>query len=180
MRVIAGKYRSRRLKIGSRRRGKAHADRLRETLFNVLSPRMEGWFSSTPMRDPVRLAIEALSRGARHIVLIERNPVAVNVIRENLASLGVTSKATVVRGNALTTLTKHDADIVFLDPPYAQVRDYAASLEIVGQMRCPLVIAATRIAPCLPETSGPLEKTRVLKQGDNSVSFYERAVNSAP
>ena len=113
-------------------------------------------------------------------MLIERNPVAVSTIRENLTSLGVVSEATVVRGNALTNLAKHDADIVFIDPPYAQVRDYAASLEILQQMQCPLVIAQHPSRLTLPETSGPLRTTRVLRQGDNSLTFYERTVNSTP
>jgi len=178
MRVIAGEYRSRRLKSVPGLAVRPTPDRLREALFNVLTPRLQGIVFIDAYAGSGAVGIEALSRGARHVVLIERNPVAVSVIRENLASLGVASEATVVRGNALTTLTKYEAEIVFLDPPYAQIRDYAASLEILGQMRCPLVLAQHETRLVLPEKSGPLEKTRVLKQGDNSVSFYERAVNS--
>lgn len=177
MRVIAGEYRSRRLKSVPGLTVRPTPDRLREALFNVLAPRLEGIVFVDAYAGSGAVGIEALSRGARHVVLIERNPVAVSVIRENLASLGVASEATVVRGNALTALTKHDADMVFIDPPYAQVRDYAAALEIVEQMRCPLVIAQHESRLILPPNSGPLEKTRVLKQGDNSLSFYERAAN---
>jgi 16S rRNA (guanine966-N2)-methyltransferase len=180
MRVIAGEYRSRRLKSVPGLTVRPTPDRLREALFNVLTPRLQGVVFIDAYAGSGAVGIEALSRGARHVVLIERNPVAVNVIRENLASLGIVSEATVVRGNALTTLTKYDADIVFIDPPYAQVRDYAASLEILQQMRSPLVIAQHESRLILPEHSGTLEKTRVLKQGDNSLSFYERAANSTP
>jgi 16S rRNA (guanine966-N2)-methyltransferase len=179
MRVIAGEYRSRRLKSVPGVAVRPTPDRLREALFNVLSLRLEGCVFVDAYAGSGAVGIEALSRGARHVVLIERNPAAVNVIRENLASLGITSQATVIRGNALTTLTKHDADIVFLDPPYAQVRDYAASLEILAQMRCPLVIAQHESRLNLPDESGRLKKTRILKQGDNSLSFYERVSHGA-
>lgn len=178
MRVIAGEFRSRKLKSVPGLSVRPTPDRLREALFNVLAPQLEGTIFIDAYAGSGAVGIEALSRGARHVVLIERNPMAVNVIRENLSSLGITSQATVIRGNTLMLLTKHDADIVFIDPPYAQIKDYVASLEVVAQMRCPLVIAQHPSRLELPAQSGKLQRKRVLRQGDNSLSFYGRAADS--
>jgi 16S rRNA G966 N2-methylase RsmD len=106
------------------------------------------------------------------VILIERKPAAIEVIRENLASLGIGREISVVRGQASVLLPNYPADIVFLDPPYELVAEYAASLEALARTPCELAIAqhASRLA--LAGEYGRLRKTRVLKQGDNSLSFY--------
>ena len=108
-------------------------DRLRETLFNVLAPEIEGAVFLDVYAGSGSVAIEALSRGARHALFFERDPAAAAIIRENLDSLRIGGEATVRRGNALTLLPKHSADIVFIDPPYSQERDYQAVLELLGE-----------------------------------------------
>ena len=80
------------------------------------------------------VGIEALSRGAAHVWFLEKNRAAVEVIRENLASLDVTRRATVVPGPvALTHRRNARREIVFLDPPYDQEREYAAALEQLAE-----------------------------------------------
>jgi 16S rRNA (guanine(966)-N(2))-methyltransferase RsmD len=172
MRVIGGKFRSRKLTTVPGTTVRPTPDRLRETLFNVLAPEIEGVVFLDAYAGSGAVAIEALSRGARHAIFFERSPTALAVIRENLTSLGIGAEATVIRGNALTLITKHEADIVFLDPPYAQERDYQAILDLLGEMRTQLVVAQHDSHLQLPDSAGPIRKARVLRQGNNSLTFY--------
>lgn len=179
MRIIGGQYRSRKLKSVPGTAVRPTPDRLRETLFNVLAPRIAGTVFLDAYAGSGAVGIEALSRGAKQIVLIERNPQALVVLRENLAALQVRSEAVVMRGSAVSHLRKRSADfrldIAFVDPPYELVKEYAESLSILAEMNCPLVIAQHPSRMVLEEKYGALVKGRVLRQGDNALSFYERA-----
>jgi len=175
MRVIAGKFRSRRLKSVPGLAVRPTPDRLRETLFNVLAPEIEGSVFLDAYAGSGSVAIEALSRGARHVFLFERNPAALVIIRENLESLDAVNMATVIRGNALTLLTRHPADIVFIDPPYNQVREYMAALDVLGESAPPLVIAQHDSHVKLPDRAGRLQQTRSIRQGSNLLTFFRPA-----
>lgn len=173
MRVIAGRFRSRKLKSVPGTAVRPTPDRLREALFNVLAARIGGTIFLDAYAGTGAVGIEALSRGAKCAILLERNRSALVTIRDNLESLGIAQEALVVAGSAASLLPQYRADIVFLDPPYEKVKEYTASLLALSPIRPPLVIAqhATRFA--LEDRYGALEKTRVLRQGDNSLSFYE-------
>lgn len=147
-------------------------DRLRETLFNVLAREIEGVVFLDAYAGTGAVGIEALSRGARHALLLERNAGAVAVIRQNLESLGIAGEATIIRGNALTLIAKHAADIVFLDPPYSRERDYQVALELLSASSPRLVVAQhdSRLTPA--ESVGALRRVRSIRQGSNSLSFY--------
>lgn len=175
MRVIAGKFRSRRLKSVPGLSVRPTPDRLRETLFNVLAPEIEGSVFLDAYAGSGSVAIEALSRGARHVFLFERNPAALEVIRENLESLQIMNEATVVRGNALILLPRHAADIVFLDPPYDRVREYTAALELLGESTAELAIAQHELHLKLPTQAGRLKQTRSIRQGSNLLTFFRPA-----
>jgi len=155
-------------------------DRLREALFNVLAPRIEGKVFLDAYAGSGAVGIEALSRGAKRVFFIERNAQALGVIRENLRSLEIETEATVVRGSAAALLRNYDSDIAFVDPPYLDAGEYANSLLALAQTNCPLVIAQHESRIALEERYGALEKTRVLKQGDNSLTFYEQRPANPP
>lgn len=121
------------------------------------------------------IGIEALSRGAKHAIFIERNYRALAVLRENLAFLEIKAEATIVRGAAAVLMAKYPADIAFLDPPYEQTNEYADSLAALAATTCQLAIAQHASRLVLEEHYGRLVKTRVVKQGDNSFTFYEDA-----
>ncbi|HEX4772665.1 MAG TPA: 16S rRNA (guanine(966)-N(2))-methyltransferase RsmD [Bryobacteraceae bacterium] len=173
MRVIGGRFRSRKLKPVPGMMTRPTPDRLREALFNVLTPRIDGKVFLDGYAGTGAVAIEALSRGARHAIVIERNAEAVRVLRDNLESLGLGTEATVVRGAAVAKLRDYACDIAFLDPPYEQSGDYAACLSILAESDCGLAIAQHSSRVTLGENYGRLTRRRVLKQGDNSLSFYE-------
>jgi len=173
MRVIAGRLRSRKLASVPGLAVRPTPDRLRESLFNILAPRIEGTVFVDAYAGSGAVGIEALSRGAARVILIEKSSAALDVIRKNLEALGIAREVTVVRGNAASAVLNYQADIVFLDPPYDQVQAYSDSLEALGDGRYSLVIAQHASRLSLGENYGQLRKTRVLKQGDNSLSFYE-------
>src|SRR5207249_1782768 len=141
MRVIAGEFRSRRLKTLPGQSLRPTPDRLREALFNVLAPRIEGTTFLDAYAGTGAVGIEALSRGAARAIFIEKNPDAVRIIEENLASLGVEDRATVVRSAASSALGRFEADIYFLDPPYASPAEYRAALGLLGARPATLVLA---------------------------------------
>jgi 16S rRNA (guanine966-N2)-methyltransferase len=178
MRVIAGSLRSRQLKSVPGLAVRPTPDRLREALFNVLAPRIKGAAFIDAYAGSGAVGIEAVSRGAGRVILIERNPQALAVIRENLQALAIESAVTVVRGKASLLLPNYQADIVFLDPPYEHVNEYGNSLLAIPQTGCRLAIAQHASQLTLEPQYGLLRKTRVLRQGDNSLSFYETAHTS--
>jgi 16S rRNA G966 N2-methylase RsmD len=77
-----------------------------------------------------------------------------------------------VSGPALLTLALHPADIVFLDPPYSLEREYAAMLERLGEAPPRLLVVQHSVRFALPDVSGALGRTRVVRQGDNALSFF--------
>jgi 16S rRNA (guanine(966)-N(2))-methyltransferase RsmD len=172
MRVIAGAYRSRKLKSVPGLDVRPTPDRLRETLFNVLAPRIGGSVFLDAYAGSGAVGIEALSRGASRVILIERKSAAIQVIRDNLASLGIAREISVVRGQASILLANYPADIAFIDPPYELEAEYPASLNALAGTPCELAIAQHAARFTLDEQYGRLRKTRLLKQGDNALSFY--------
>jgi 16S rRNA (guanine966-N2)-methyltransferase len=173
MRVIAGEFRSRRLKTLPGLALRPTPDRLREALFNVLAPRIAGCAFLDAYAGCGAVGIEALSRGAARCTFLEKHKGAVRVIRENLATLGLESRAVVVHGSAPAYLSQLTADIVFLDPPYNLENEYEASLQVLGQSAPPLAVVQHTPRLVLKESYGLLRRTRILKQGDNTLSFFE-------
>jgi len=173
MRIIAGQYRSRRLKTVPGLDVRPTPDRLRETLFNVLAPRIAGTIFLDAYAGSGAVGIEALSRGAKRVILIERKHAAVEVIRENLESLSIGKQAvSVVRGQASSLIANFPSDIAFIDLPYDLEAEYTDSINALANTPCELVVAQHASRVTLADQYGRLQKTRVLKQGDNSLSFY--------
>ncbi len=175
MRVIGGEFRSRVLKSVPGLETRPTPDRLREALFNVLAPRIGGAVFADLYAGTGAVGIEALSRGASRAIFVEQNRAAVNVIRENLRSLGLEARAQVRDGRVLQMLKKIDADILFLDPPYELAKEYPLALELLGSQVPGLAIVQHDVRLKLEESYGALKRWKMLKQGDNILSFYEAA-----
>ncbi|MCS6953247.1 MAG: 16S rRNA (guanine(966)-N(2))-methyltransferase RsmD [Bryobacteraceae bacterium] len=173
MRVIAGEFRSRRLKTLPGWHVRPTPDRLREALFNVLAPRIEGCTFLDAYAGTGAVGIEALSRGAARAIFVEKHAPALRILRENLRVLGLESRAQVVRGEASRALGRLRADIVFLDPPYREQDEYRRALQALARATIALVVVQHPTKLSLEETYGPLRRTRTLRQGDNVVSFFE-------
>ena len=173
MRVIAGEFRSRVLKTLPGMDVRPTPDRLREALFSILAPSLQGAVFLDAYAGTGSVGIEALSRGASRAVFIEKNRAAMLVIRENLRSLGIEDRAEVAFGRTAQLVARHKADIVFMDPPYPLEGEYSATLSALGKtVEVGLVIAQHASRFALAESYSGLVRFRVLKQGDNSLSFY--------
>ena len=173
MRVIAGEFRSRRLKSVPGNSTRPTPDRLRETLFNILQTRIAGATFLDAYAGTGAVGIEALSRGASHVFFLERDRAALEAIRDNLEALGAGRRATIAPGAALRSLSKYRADLVFLDPPYSLEREYHEALELLAEQPPALVIAQHDVRFELKPQYGVLQRKRVLRQGDNALSFFE-------
>jgi 16S rRNA (guanine(966)-N(2))-methyltransferase RsmD len=182
MRIIAGSYRSRTLAAPTGLATRPTSDRLRETLFNVLAPRIEGAAFLDLYAGSGAVGIEALSRGAARVEFVERAPAALLALKANLAKLGVTTGFRIhnrsVGGFLRLLKAGEEFDIVFLDPPYDAAREYAATLGLLGGDSVgvlasgALVIAEHRRKEKLQDQYGELTRTRLLEQGDAALSFY--------
>lgn len=172
MRVIAGEFRSRRLKSIPGAATRPTPDRLRETLFDILGKRVEGSEFVDAYAGTGAVGIEALSRGASHAYFLERNRTALEAIRQNLASLDLGARATVLPGSALANLTRHASGIVFLDPPYDLEREYSASLAALGAAPPTLTVVQHSVRLPLAESYERMHRSRLVRQGDNALSFY--------
>lgn len=172
MRVIAGEFRSRRLKALPGLDTRPTPDRLREALFSIVQSEIEDAIFMDAYAGTGAVGIEALSRGAARAIFIERNPGAADCIRDNLASLGLQRRSEVLQGRVLQYLSQRKADIVFLDPPYSLEAEYSRSLELLGEEPPPLTLVQHSKRLDLAEEYGCLRRTRQLTQGDNTVSFF--------
>jgi 16S rRNA (guanine(966)-N(2))-methyltransferase RsmD len=181
MRIIAGTYRSRVLSAPAGLATRPTSDRLRETLFNVLAPKIGGAAFLDLYAGSGAVGLEALSRGAASVTFVERAPGALKVLRANLAALGIGSGFRIHAGAVSAFLQAKRAerfDVVFLDPPYDALPDYENGLGLLGgssrgvMAADAVVIAEHRRKVRLADRYGNLERTRILEQGDAALSFY--------
>ena len=182
MRIIAGTRKGRRLFTPRWDGLRPTSDRLRETLFGILGPAVEGARVLDGCAGTGAVGLEALSRGAAHVVFIDRDPRAAALIRRNAAVCGLADRCTVRRAAlpaALRRLVPAVFDLVLLDPPY-DAPDVGALLAAAAVHLGPgslLVIEHARYRdPPAPPT---LEALRSVRAGDSALRFYRPAVDRA-
>ncbi len=182
MRIIAGTFRSRTLAAPPGMSTRPTSDRLRETLFNVLAPRIEGAAFLDLYAGSGAVGLEALSRGAARVAFVERAPAALKVLNGNLERLGISGGVRVhaksVSAFLRSTPRPERQEVLFLDPPYDAAEEYAITLGLLGGTAQGIlgagavVIAEHRRKQALDEQYGNLKRTRLLEQGDAAMSFY--------
>lgn len=179
LRITGGEARGRRLQapVGSGTR--PTADRVRETIFNILGQRFDGGAVLDLYAGSGALGLEAISRGAERAVLVERDRDAARICGENAAHLGFGERAEVVRAEvaqALRRLAGRRFALVFADPPYAEGPATAlallAELDLVEPGGRVVAEHDKRDTPA--ERYGELVRTDVRRFGDTAVSFFER------
>ncbi len=183
MRVISGVYGGRMLKSPPDHRIRPTSDRLRETLFNVLAPRID---EETRFLDLCAgtgaIGIEAVSRGVAFVTFIDRSRKACALIEENLDKLGVPESDTEVLNLEAENFTgrEHETgwDIVYFDPPYDS--NYSVVLHDFGTKGDLLrdggvLVVEHHTKKQMPDIVGTIRRWRMLKQGETSLSFYENA-----
>jgi len=198
MRVIAGTFRSRPLLAPAGQDTRPTADRLRETLFNVLTNGAVNRVAGASFLDLYAgsgaVGLEALSRGASSVTFVEQVAAALAILQKNLDNLGIrgasvkTEKRSVgrfLRASIEKTVPEKAVPsafgVVFLDPPYDLAQEYESTMGLLGG-ECTslldegaLVVAEHRRKQPLADSYGRLARIRLLEQGDAALSFYEIA-----
>jgi 16S rRNA (guanine(966)-N(2))-methyltransferase RsmD len=182
--VLAGKYRRRLLQSAASKSVRPTARRLREALFEILSFRVEGTRFLDLCAGSGAVGIEALSRGAAHVTFVDRSPKMCSFIESNLEACGVPEgHAEIWMSDAgyflRRALVQRETiwDIAFYDPPYST--PYAPVLDMFGagmllKPKGGVLVVEHHCENRLPENYGALKRWRVIRQGDSSLSFYER------
>jgi 16S rRNA (guanine966-N2)-methyltransferase len=181
MRIISGTYRG--LRLRSLRGGNLRptSDQLRETLFDVLGPSVEGAAFLDAYAGTGAVGLEALSRGARDVVFIEHHRAAALLIRQNLAALKIDSGFALITSSVLDGIDRLEKqrerfDLVFLDPPYEEIREYHHTLRQIarGSLLLPtsIVVAEHSRHVQLEENYLSLHRTRLIRHGDAQLSLY--------
>lgn len=164
------------------------SDQTRETLFNVLGESVREARLLDAYAGSGAVGIEALSRGAADVVFIEHHRQAATLIHENLRTLGVRGGFQVIIRPVWTALERLEREgtqfeIAFLDPPYAEIREYHRTLRELARSRILLptsLVIAEHSRQCrLEENYGSLTLTRLLRHGESQLAFYRKADTAA-
>jgi 16S rRNA (guanine(966)-N(2))-methyltransferase RsmD len=180
MRIIGGRFRGRKLMEFRGGELRPTGDRLREALFNILGSGIVGSLLLDIFSGTGAVGLEAVSRGAREVVFIERDPDANRLIRRNLQRCGVENGYQLIKGDAFTALrqlgrSELKPDFIFLDPPY-RWNEYGDLLKIIfrrglAHSETWVVVEHHRRA-ALPESGDGFRRFRQLRQGNHYLSFY--------
>jgi 16S rRNA (guanine(966)-N(2))-methyltransferase RsmD len=181
MRIISGRYKSRRLKVAPLEGVRPTSDKLRETIFNLLGDSVIDSIFLDGCAGLGAIGIEALSRGASKVYFVDRSRKACRAIRENLEALKIEAGYTILEmdlSKALESFVRDNVvfDIAFLDPPYVRADLYESALEKFGRKSLlaagGVVIVEHSRRMSLVERTGRLHQTRTLTQGDSTLALY--------
>ncbi|MDO4456691.1 16S rRNA (guanine(966)-N(2))-methyltransferase RsmD [Ligilactobacillus murinus] len=180
MRVVAGEYGGRRLKAVPGMKTRPTTDKVKEAMFNIIGPYLDGGQVLDLFAGSGGLSIEAVSRGADHATLVDRQYQAIKTIHENLSVTKEEDKFTVLKGDAYKMLNKlakqeQGFDYVFLDPPYKkqQILELMEQLKKLGLLNTDaLIICETDQVADLPEELADFELIKKADYGITELTFY--------
>ena len=179
MRIIAGRLKGRRIASPSWDGLRPTSDRLRETLFNVLAPRITGARVLDVFAGTGALGFEAMSRGASHVVFVDADRRATAAIAHTAKAWGVEADYTIHVGDALDWLRRlaHGPrfDLILLDPPYSLPQLREALDAAAGCLSGEGVLVLERATRREPDDVEALERVRDLRAGDSTLTFYALA-----
>lgn len=181
MRVIAGEYGGRRLKAVPGNSTRPTTDKIKESLFNMIGPYFDGGQCLDLFAGSGGLSIEAVSRGMDGAVLVDKAPVAIKTIQENISVTKEEEKFTVIRSDATKVLSalknkKMRFDLVFLDPPYAeqQIPSQIAQLFKLDLLSSEaLIVCEIDKKVTLPEEIQQAKVYKTVQYGLTTIVIYE-------
>jgi 16S rRNA (guanine966-N2)-methyltransferase len=177
LRIISGRWKGRRLQAPAGQAVRPTSDRLRETLFNVLGPGIAGARVLDAFAGTGALGLEALSRGAAHVIFVERDRRAIRALEANVKACGAEEACAIIRHDFTARAVRHVSpgsfDLVLLDPPY-DIVDLDAPLTVGASLlaREGRLVLEHRRRRVTPERVAALERVRLLAAGDSGLSFY--------
>ena len=176
MRVIAGAAKGRRLQAPRGEATRPTGDRVKQTLFDILTPRLDGCRFLDLFSGSGAIGLEAASRGAAEVVLVDQSRAAVQAAEANIAMLGLPG-VIVLKQPVLAAMKQLGTpfDVIFLDPPYDSGL-YEPVLQAAGELVAAegVVVAEHFHKRELAGTIGRLQLTRGVRVGDHRLSFFER------
>lgn len=181
MRIISGQNRGQRIQTLKGMQLRPTSDQMRETLFDVLGPKVQGSIFLDTYAGSGAVGLEALSRGAKEVVFVEYHRAAVDLIRRNLAALKMKDGFYLMNTRVVRALERLEEegtvfDFIFLDPPYSETREYHQVLRHLGRSHlvtpASFVIAEHSRHYFLEERYNRLERTRSIRHGDAELTFY--------
>ena len=167
MRVITGTARGRRLVTLEGDDVRPTTDKVKESLFNIIQFDVEGCG---------QIGIEALSRGARQAVFVDKSKKSIDVVRQNLKATGFEKSASVVNSDSLAFLSRRSEkyDIVFIDPPYLTGLLQEALERVVPSMsESGIIICESPVKDELPERVGEFEVFKKYNYGKTMLTTYK-------
>jgi 16S rRNA (guanine966-N2)-methyltransferase len=189
MRVIAGKYRSQPLSTPKGRDTRPTSDRLRETLFNVIAPQIQGSVFADLFAGTGAVGIEAISRGARQVYFAENAKIPLQTLRQNLDRLQIRDEAIVETAGVMPLLRrllqqKIHLDLIFLDPPYKEQLAYETALRFLAEQPIVHVNAIVVVEHArrfsLPNLNAHLQPYRRIEQGEAALTFFRCNTEAVP
>ena len=181
MRVITGSARGRRLKELTGMETRPTTDKVKESLFSIIQFDIEGRRVLDLFAGTGQLGIEALSRGAASAVFIDRRADAVRLVKDNLELCGLSDRASVRCGDAMSYLRSGEKfDLIFLDPPYAAGLLGPALEEIARFDICRehgRIVAESALETALPALAPPYTLYREYRYGKIKLTVYHRGGN---
>ena len=178
MRIIAGEYRSRRIKTLNGMDVRPTPDRLREALFNVLAPRLPGAVFVDAYAGCGSVGIEAISRGAESAIVVDSNSQSIKLIEENTKRCKFEAKIRIMQQEVKAALprlvSEAPFDLILLDPPYnreliPQVLETIESLQLLCEdgIICAESASNESITDC-----GKLQLTESRKYGASTIHLF--------
>ena len=175
MRVITGTARGRRLVTLEGDDVRPTTDKVKESLFNIIQFDVEGSLFLDLFAGCGQIGIEALSRGARQAVFVDKSKKSIDVIKQNLKTTGFEKNASVVNSDSLAFLSRRAEkyDIVFIDPPYLTGLLQDALERVVPCMiESGIIICESPVKDELPEKVGKFEVFKKYSYGKTMLTTY--------
>ncbi len=182
LRIIGGQFRGRKIKQPELDSVRPTKDRIRQAVFNVIAAAVPGTSVLDVFAGSGAYGLEALSRGAEKAVFVEKNPLCIRIINDNVAALGVAGFSEVVTADAFKYLedvceAKYRFDLVFADPPYNtdMAKNFLLKVNQYDILNPSGILVIEHGVPeALPDAEGFFTLLKRKTYADISVSFYQK------